>query len=673
MKTTRPVPPPARRRRAAKLPPILPAPIRADRLAGHFAVSDAVPIVLRGRATPADYESARALATYVAATTKMSLPIESHRESRGLGAHIALHSDAELTDAPAECAQNHEAYRIAVSPQAIDVLAGSAAGLRWGIETLCQLLDPKGRVPACLIDDAPAFPMRGVMLDISRGKVPTAKTLREIVDLLVRLKLNVLMLYTEHTFRFRRHPQIGAGDSPIDAQTLRDLDTYAAARGVELIPCLQSLGHMEHILKLPRYASLAETDAGWTISPAMPETYELLGDLYDEYLPNFRSSWLNANCDEAWDLGRGKSAARSHELGPGGLYLEHVNRIRELAAANGKRTMIWGDAVHTHPERIPEIDPDLMLLDWWYEADFDFDRVRIFAEHGIEFLVCPGTSTWNSLFPRVENSRLNIERWVEAGRRHGAKGVLNTDWGDFGHYNLQGYSWFAYAWGAQQSWSGSVTDRDFDRAFSRLLFGDPSGEVARIYRALGAIHDPGFSMFNGSAIQYLYFDELERSYFIGATRRGALARCERRLEKVRARIAAGEPKFGLRTRTFDEFVYAADASLLAVRKAQAGRAYTVWRRNPDGLGAPERRRLANTLASLANEQRELAKRFRRLWLARSTVSNLDLTERRLRRSIRSLRAAAKNLTRNRPSPPPPSDQRISARGALRAIRESIRD
>ena len=150
-----------------------------------------------------------------------------------------------------------------------------AAGLRYAVETLLQLADAKGALPACEIDDAPDFRDRGIMLDVSRGRVPRRATLEALVDLCARMRLNVLMLYVEHTFAFRRHPEIGEGASPLDAETILALDAYAADRGVELVPCLQSLGHMERILSLPRYRKLAESDRRWSVSPSRPETYDL--------------------------------------------------------------------------------------------------------------------------------------------------------------------------------------------------------------------------------------------------------------------------------------------------------------------------------------------------------------------------------------------------------------
>ena len=561
--------------RARPLPPLLPAPRSAEARPGRLRLEPALPVVLAAGSSDSDFTTAVAFAERVREACGVSLPVETHAAPLPTAtACIRLERESEEGDA----------YQVEVTPQGARLRGAGPAGLRYAVETFVQLVDTRGGVPACEIEDAPDFAHRGIMLDVSRGKVPTAETLRGLVDLCVRLKLNVLMLYVEHTFRFRRHPRIGEHDSPLDARTLRELDRYAAERHVALVPSLQSLGHMEHVLKHAEYARLAETDLGWTVSPAEPATYQLLGELYDEYLPNFRSALFNANCDEPWDLERGRSAGRAAELGPGGVYLEHVRRVRDLAAKHGRRTLIWGDVVHAHPERIPEIDRDLLLLDWWYEAEYiDFDRVARFAENGIEFWVCPGTSTWNSLFPRVENSCLNIARWADAGRRHGATGLLNTDWGDGGHYNLQGNSWLAYAWGAQQAWSGDCETRSFERAFSRQVFGDARGEVARLYRELGAVHEPGFHIPNGSALQYLFFDDVETSVFVSAAKRPALARC-RREARARARP------------------HRRSGRALRARAAHPGRAPLRSRclapRRGEGAGRPRLQRLAPPSAAL---------------------------------------------------------------------------
>jgi len=630
-----------------------------------------VPIVLAPGADDSDFATARALREGIAHRCGLRLPIECHGRTDDLGPRIELRRESIASPRPGGLRNSRaDDHRLQVDTTSIQLVGAGPSGLRYAAESLIQLVESQARIRCCAIDDSPDLELRGIMLDISRGKVPTLATLKLLVDHCVRLKLNVLMLYIEHTFQFRRHPEIGRGCSPLDAATLRELDQYAAEHHVELIPCLQSLGHMEHILNLPAYAGLAETDRRWTISPAEPGTYDLLDDLLCEFLPLFRSRWYNANCDEPFDLEAGKSAARGRELGPGGVYLEHVRRVRDLANKYGKRTMIWGDVVHARPERIAEIDRDLVLLDWWYEAGFDFDRVKRFADNQIEFLVCPGTSSWNCLFPRIENSLDNISGYAEAGKRHGALGMIVTDWGDFGHYNLQGGSWLGYAWAAQQAWSGAMEPRDFDRAFSSALFGDRSGAAARCYRQIGGIHDAGFRVFNASPLQFLYFDDLERGYFIDGAKPAALRRSERRLQRAASQLDRAREKFSDDDLSWRELRLAVDESLLAVRKGLRGGDYIRWRRKPGRLGRRERRRLAADLESLATEQMKLARRLRSLWLERSEPSNFDITGRRLKRSARSLRRAARALEANRPPKPPEAHPGFSISAVFEALRRS---
>ncbi len=645
---------------APALPPLIPAPRQLRPGSGSFALRNHLPVALAPEATDSDFEAALALRDAVRSQCGIDLAVETHARSDDLGPRIELRRRGD----------SGEAYRLLVSRDRIEATGTGPPGLRYAVETLRQLVDRRGRVPACAVDDAPDLALRGILLDVSRGKVPTVQSLRGLVDLCVRLKLNALLLYTEHTFRFRRHPEIGADASPLDAATVRELDAYAAVRHVELIPCLQSLGHMEQILRLPRYRGLAETARGWTLSPVLPGTYALLRELYEEYLPNFRSRWFNANCDEPFDLTAGRSAEREKALGPGGVYLEHVRRVRDLARALGKRTMIWSDVVHAHPARIPEIDRDLVLLDWGYEARHDYDRVEAFAKHGLDFVVCPGTSSWNCLFPRLENSLANIAGYAAAGKKHGALGQIVTDWGDFGHYNLQGNSWFGYAWAAQQAWAGDAAPRDFDRAFSRCLFGDESGEVARLYRALGAVHDAGFRTFNGSPLQFLYFDTLDTAFFVDAAKPTHLRRSLASLERVRARIEAARSRFEREQLTWEELLLAADCSIHAARKGLAGGEYLAWRRQPTRARAAARRRLARELRSLADEQARLGRLLRRLWLRRSRPSNFEITGRRLKRAVRSLRRAARALERNRPPAPPPPHPGMSMAAVLRELQRS---
>jgi hexosaminidase len=109
-----------------------------------------------------------------------------------------------------------QGYELSVADGRIHAVAGGPAGLFYAVQTLCQLLSQgAGCLPLLRCRDWPDFPHRGVMLDISRDKVPTLETLYSLVDTLAAWKINQLQLYTEHTFAYRRHPAVWADASPL--------------------------------------------------------------------------------------------------------------------------------------------------------------------------------------------------------------------------------------------------------------------------------------------------------------------------------------------------------------------------------------------------------------------------------------------------------------------------
>ena len=383
-----------------------------------------------------------------------------------------------------------QAYTLKINKEGVLAVGGDLDGAAYALQTLRQIVRTSGvLLPSLAIDDWPSLPNRGLMLDVCRGKVPTLDTLKLLVDELAAFKINVLQLYTEHTFSFASHPRIGENCGSLTPEDILELDAYAHDRRLTLMPNLQAFGHCAHILRIPRYADLAESGALWSLSPVLEGTYTLLGDMFADLTPAFSCKVLNVDCDETWDLGYGLSAERCEEVGRGRVYLEHINRLRELAAENGCHIQMWGDILLHYPELVGDLAEDITLLDWHYEASDDYPSTRIFGESGRDFWVCPGTSSWNTIFPRIENANINIRNLIRQGLAEGAIGVLNTDWGDHGHYQPIGQSWYGYIYGAEQSWTGGETDDDaFDSAFGHLFFGANGTVIVEAIRAVGALN-----------------------------------------------------------------------------------------------------------------------------------------------------------------------------------------
>ena len=436
------------------------------------------------------------------------------------------HGVPAFTVVCSDSAPNHpEGYAITIDRKGVRIEFREATGLRVAMATMRQLLRQYDRrLPCLVIHDWPDFARRGVMLDISRGRVPRLETLLKLAGRLADFKLNELQLYTEHTFAYSKYKSVWQSWGALTGDEIRQLDARCQQLGIDLVPNQNSFGHLQHFLEQPRIKKLAEVshpyaDAGGelvrrpsTLAPNHPGTLPFLRGLYDELLPNFSSQFFNVGCDETWDLGRGRSKKLCAAKGRGRVYLDFLRQIHREVSARGKRMMFWGDIILKYPELIPELHtfgvppsggsgdslqappkggtPNLIALNWGYEADHPFDReAEIFAKAKIPFYVCPGTSTWQTLIGRHDNALTNMRAAARAGHKHGAMGYLITDWGDGGHPQPLAVSYLPYLAGASLSWCAKTFDEaKLIPVLNRDVFKDPTGNAAKAAFALGWAH-----------------------------------------------------------------------------------------------------------------------------------------------------------------------------------------
>jgi hypothetical protein len=340
------------------------------------------------------------------------------------------------------------------------------------------------------------------MLDISRGRVPRIETLLGLVDHLADFKINEFQLYIEHTFAYPEYRAVWRDWGALTGGEIRKLDARCRELGIDLVPNQNSFGHMRHWLAYPPLKKLAEVAAPYesdqcqflrfpsTLAPAHPGTLPFLAGLYDELLRHFSSRFLNVGCDETWDLGRGQSKALCERWGAGSVYFKFLTKIHREVRSRGRRMMFWGDMILQHRELIARLPRGVVALDWGYEAGHPFNaEARLFSRAGLDFYVCPGTSTWMTLVGRHDNALANLKNAAIAGRRHGATGYLVTDWGDGGHPQPLAVSYLPYLAGASLGWCEQTFEPDLLLpVLSRDVFCDPTGLSAEAARDLGLAH-----------------------------------------------------------------------------------------------------------------------------------------------------------------------------------------
>lgn len=512
-------------------------------------------------------------------------------------------------------------------------------GLRNARATLAQLrrLFP-ARVPSMRIDDAPAFAVRGVMLDVSRTRVPTMDQLRRTVDVLASLKFNHLQLYTEHTFAYAGHREAWEGHSPLTPDEVRAIDGYARHRGVELAANQNCFGHLAHWLRLPRYGHLAETHGDWvfdvwprsgpfSLCPTDPASLEFVRDLLAQLTACVGSPLVNIGADETYDVGTGRSKAEGDRVGRRALYTRFVSEVCGVVRSLGKRPMFWADIALSHPASLGELPADLIALAWGYEPSSDFDRwcgaLEAAGRDRAHIWVCPGTSSWRSITGRT------AERWgnlaAAAGCAGRADGLLACDWGDTGHHQTWPIALHALGHAAQSAWNPGA--RFEAEAAGVHLFGcaavgpwlealgDADAPLRAVAGRLSRPNQPGqFPLLNQSAL----FADLHNCTG-GWTDRadvGALSlwhEARDRLRDARAALAALPGGDGLERLVRAELEHTLDVADLAADRAVARREGTTPAPTDGGLMPPL---LAERLAAIMAEHG-------RLWAERSRPGGLE--------------------------------------------------
>lgn len=529
---------------------------------------------------------------------------------------------------------HRQGYHLVVDPETILLEVNTEIGLFYGVCTLIQIIEGSTEmrvisspiqmscIPCLEIHDWPDFPNRGVMLDISRDKVPSMETVFNLVDLLASWKINQLQLYTEHTFAYQDHREVWAEASPFTASEIQALDAFCRERYVELVPNQNSFGHMEHWLKHAKYRRLAEIpDVSENPSPTIispsclcpldPGSFDLIRGLYDELLPNFSSHQLNVGCDETFELGKGRSKQESNRVGIGHVYLNYLLKLYKDVSRRGFTMQYWADMVLSQPELVPELPPgEMIALIWGYEADYPFEKnAALFAQSKLPFYVCPGTSSWNSIAGRTTNSLENLKNAARNGAKYNALGFLNTDWGDNGHWQVLPVSYLGMAAGAAFSWCYQANESiDIREALNRFAFQDPSGTLGNLAYDLGNKYIDAGVIRENSSILFTILQELVVNWGRWLASNDTLKRFNHILENID--LAAAQVMKTTSTRPDRELLVREFTLTIMMLKHSCMRA----------LNATEPGTYAKS--SLATDLQQIIDEFQSIWLLRNRPGGL---------------------------------------------------
>lgn len=359
------------------------------------------------------------------------------------------------------------------------------------------------------IEEKPKFKTMGSMLDCSRNAVMTVEGVKLYINTLVALGMNMLMLYTEDTYEIEGRPLFGYMRGRYTKKELQEIDDYAYSLGVEVIPCIQTLGHLFQYLKwgregAPDYTGEFITDIKDTSSVLLCEeeaTYKFIEDEIRTCREAFRSKRIHIGMDEAHDLGLGKYKKKHGEKNRTEIMTKHLSKVVEICNKYDFHPMMWSDmffrlktggAYYSYnfhfEEGFGDSFPEVEQIYWDYYHDdikiFDgmFDRHE---ELGKPIGFAGGIVTFEGHLVPFDYSYKAMTTAMKSCIKHKVDTVINTIWGDEGNEchaflanpYLPIYSEYCYK-------GEACTDKDIARAsefLTKIKFEDT--------KAMGKLHD----------------------------------------------------------------------------------------------------------------------------------------------------------------------------------------
>lgn len=292
------------------------------------------------------------------------------------------------------------------------------------------------------------FKKIGIMVDCSRNAVPTVETLKRWIDLMKRMGYNVLMLYTEDTYEVEGRPYFGYMRGRYSLKELKEIDDYCYERGIECMPCIQTLAHLNTFLGWKEAQEY--TDFNDILLVGDDRTYKLIDDMFASLSKTFRSKNIHIGMDEAHMLGRGKYLDQNGYVPMEKIMQEHLRKVQSIADKYGYKSLIWSDMLFRicnngeyyteNPEiidqRAQKALPENVIPIYWdyYSLDKEHydNMLKAHKRLGTPVWFAGGLWKWSGFAPLNGFSIKANTAALKSCREHNVENVFFTMWGDNG-------------------------------------------------------------------------------------------------------------------------------------------------------------------------------------------------------------------------------------------------
>jgi len=295
------------------------------------------------------------------------------------------------------------------------------------------------------------FELCGGMIDNSRNSVTTVNKTKEYIAYSAAFGLNCLYLYNEDTFEVEGEPYFGYMRGRYTAEELKEITAFAAGFGIEIVPCIQTLAHLNQALRWRCYAPIKDIED--ILLADEDATYALVEKLIAAWRAVTPTKYINIGMDEAYHLGRGKYLDKHGLANRFELMCRHLSRVIDICEKYGFKPMMWSDMFfqivyggyytdgHINKELLEKVPKNVTLVYWDYYSTEQSKYKAQVEKHAVfenELAFAGGAWKWSGFTPSIDHSLRVTSMAMEEIAKYNVKYVMATCWGDDGADCLSG-------------------------------------------------------------------------------------------------------------------------------------------------------------------------------------------------------------------------------------------
>ena len=299
------------------------------------------------------------------------------------------------------------------------------------------------------INEKPHFDMLTVRLDVSRNGVYTLDSLKRYIVNSAALGFTHISLYMEDVYELEGYPRFGYMRGRYTKEELKEFNNFAEQFGMQIMVCVQSLGHMSQYLQ---WGEGGISDTLDCLLVDEPKTYEFLEKAYATMRECFpKAEYMFVCLDEAHDLGTGAFLARNGYEKRSSIFLRHASRVFELCKKYNFKAVMDADMFYRNAsKRGWYFDPDVvtskemtkdlpedMILSYWDYYKTDKEKFLHFLKGhqdlGHPLILGSAIWTWEGFVEDTVFTNATAPYFLQAALEKGEKFFMVSMFGDRGN------------------------------------------------------------------------------------------------------------------------------------------------------------------------------------------------------------------------------------------------